>query len=49
MAIVGGAVIPLLQGEMADVLGLHHSYVLPILCYLYIAFYGVKGHKADVS
>jgi fucose permease len=26
-------------------MGLHHSYVLPVLCYLYIAYYGVKGYR----
>jgi FHS family L-fucose permease-like MFS transporter len=45
MAIVGGAVIPLIQGGLADSMGLHHSYVLPVLCYLYIAYYGVKGYR----
>ncbi len=45
MAIVGGAVVPLLQGMLADKLGLQHSFFLPILCYLFIAHYGLKGHK----
>jgi FHS family L-fucose permease-like MFS transporter len=45
MAIVGGAIIPLFQGGLADKLGLHHSFVLPVLCYLFIAFYGLKGSK----
>lgn len=45
MAIVGGAIIPLLQGGLADKLGLHHSFILPILCYLYIAYYGAAGFK----
>lgn len=45
MAIVGGALIPLAQGALADSLGLQLSFLLPILCYLYIAFYGLKGHK----
>ncbi len=45
MAIVGGAFIPFLQGLMADSsIGLHHSFILPVLCYVYIAFYGWKGH-----
>ena len=44
-AIVGGALIPLLQGVLADsAIGLHHSFILPVLCYVYIAFYGWKGH-----
>ncbi len=45
MAIVGGAVIPLLQGVMADHLGLQHSLLLPIVCYLFIAFYGIRGYQ----
>ncbi len=46
MAIVGGAIIPLAQGFFADSsIGLHHSFILPVLCYLYIAYYGWKGHK----
>jgi MFS transporter, FHS family, L-fucose permease len=47
MAIVGGALIPLLQGRLADAFGLHHSYVLPIICYGYIAYYGLRGATAD--
>lgn len=45
MAIVGGAIIPLIQGTLADRFGLHHSFVLPVVCYLFIAFYGLKGSK----
>jgi MFS transporter, FHS family, L-fucose permease len=45
MAIVGGAVIPELQGMIADSIGIHHAFILPLLCYLYIAFYGFKGSK----
>ena len=46
-AIVGGAFIPLLQGKIADVAGLHISFVVPILCYLYIAWYGLRGHPPE--
>lgn len=42
-AIVGGAVIPLMQGVIADKAGIHHAFVLPVLCYLYIAFFAWKG------
>jgi FHS family L-fucose permease-like MFS transporter len=46
-AIVGGAIIPELQGLLADrpSIGIHHAFVLPILCYLYIAWYGMWGSK----
>jgi len=43
MAIVGGAVIPLLQGILADNIGIHHAFILPALCYLYIICYALKG------
>jgi len=42
-AIVGGAVVPLLQGFIADRIGIHHAFVLPVLCYLYIFFFAMKG------
>ncbi len=45
MAIVGGAVIPLLQGLLADRIGLHLSFVLPVACYVYIIFYGLVGSR----
>jgi FHS family L-fucose permease-like MFS transporter len=43
-AIFGGAAIPALQGLLADSIGLRLAFLLPILCYLYIAWYGWKGH-----
>jgi FHS family L-fucose permease-like MFS transporter len=43
MAIVGGAIIPELQGLLADRVGLHHAFILPVSCYLYILFFAVKG------
>ncbi len=49
MAIVGGAVIPLLQGVLADRIGIQNAFVLPLLCYLYIGFYGVNGSRLDVA
>jgi FHS family L-fucose permease-like MFS transporter len=45
MAIVGGALIPLAQGAIADHIGVHHAFVLPLACYAYIVFYGLKGSR----
>lgn len=45
MAIVGGAIIPVVQGALADRIGIHHAFILPVLCYLYIVFYAFKGSK----
>jgi FHS family L-fucose permease-like MFS transporter len=44
-AIVGGAILPLTQGVLADHIGLHIAFFLPALCYLYIMFYGFVGSK----
>jgi FHS family L-fucose permease-like MFS transporter len=45
MMILGGGIIPPLQGKISDVIGIHESYFIPVLCFAYIAFYGfaVKG------
>ncbi|GLQ90817.1 L-fucose:H+ symporter permease [Dyella flagellata] len=43
MAIVGGAIVPSLQGMLADTIGIQHAFVLPTLCYAYIVFYGLRG------
>jgi FHS family L-fucose permease-like MFS transporter len=44
-AIVGGAFIPEIQGVLADHIGIHHAFILPVLCYLFIAYYGWKGSR----
>ena len=49
MAIVGGAVIPPLTGQLADGIGIHYCFILPALCYLYIAWYGLKGRATDAK
>ena len=46
-AIVGGAILPVIQGVIADHVGLHHAFVLPLICYLYILFYALSGSKPD--
>jgi FHS family L-fucose permease-like MFS transporter len=42
-AIVGGAIIPVAEGALADRIGIHHAFILPALCYVYIAYYGFRG------
>ncbi len=41
-AIVGGAIIPLIQGIIADNIGVQMALFLPVICYLYIGFYGLR-------
>jgi MFS transporter, FHS family, L-fucose permease len=43
MAIVGGAIIPVAQGAIADRIGIHHAFFLPVLCYLYILYFALSG------
>ncbi|MEQ3660027.1 sugar MFS transporter [Brumicola blandensis] len=49
VAIVGGALIPPLQGIVADTIGIQLSFIVPIFCYVYIAYYGFKGYKPKES
>jgi len=46
-AIVGGALVPVLQGFVIDHVGLMISYVIPAVCYVYIVFFATRGYKAD--
>lgn len=43
MMILGGAVVPPLQGLLADNIGVHMAFALPIVCYVYLMWYGFKG------
>lgn len=45
LAIVGGAIVPLLQGVLADAIGIQLAFALPIICYVFIAYYGLVGCK----
>jgi FHS family L-fucose permease-like MFS transporter len=47
MAIVGGAIIPVTQGAIADRMGIHHAFFLPVICYLYILFFALSGSKPN--
>jgi FHS family L-fucose permease-like MFS transporter len=47
MAIVGGAVIPLSVGALADRFGIQAAFLLPGLCYAYIFHYAVRGYRID--
>jgi len=47
MAIVGGAILPLIQGAIADHVGIHHAFFIPVVCYLYILYYALSGSKPN--
>jgi len=42
---VGGAVIPPIFGLLADKIGIQYAFVVPIIAYLYVAYYGLAGYK----
>jgi FHS family L-fucose permease-like MFS transporter len=45
-AIVGGAIIPELQGIFADHIGIHLAFFLPAICYIYILYFAVESSRA---
>ena len=42
MMILGGAIIPPLQGKLADIIGIHESYWIAVVCFVYLAFFAQK-------
>ena len=49
MAIVGGAIVPLIVGWLADTRGLQFSFLVPVLCYAYIVYYGLRGSRVRTT
>ena len=47
MAIVGGAIIPVAQGAIADRIGIHHAFFLPVICYVFILFFALSGSRPN--
>jgi FHS family L-fucose permease-like MFS transporter len=45
MAIVGGALIPVLMGRIADVSRMALGFIVPLVCFAFIVFYGIRGYK----
>ena len=49
-AIVGGALIPLAEGHLADRIGVQHAFILPTICYVYIAIFGfVASRRPEID
>jgi FHS family L-fucose permease-like MFS transporter len=45
MLVVGGAIIPEVQGFLADKFGYQHSFIIVLLCYAYLIYFALSGHK----
>ena len=48
MAIIGGAVLTLAMGRLSDMAGIANSLLIPLLCFVFVAYYGIKGYKDKV-
>jgi FHS family L-fucose permease-like MFS transporter len=50
MAILGGAVLPILQGKISDLThSINISYIIPLICFVIVAWYGISSFKLDKS
>ena len=49
MAIIGGAVFPPIMGRISDAAGIQRAFVVPLLCYLYILYFGMSGYKPALA
>lgn len=45
MMILGGGIIPPIQGKVADIIGIHQSYIVSLLCFVYLLFFGIMAKK----
>jgi FHS family L-fucose permease-like MFS transporter len=45
LGVVGSATLPVVQGALADRVGIHHAFILPALYYLYVVYYGFRGSR----
>lgn len=46
MMILGGGIIPPLQGKLSDIVGIHNSYIIPVFCFVYITLFAYLAKKA---
>jgi FHS family L-fucose permease-like MFS transporter len=45
MMILGGAIIPPIQGKLADIIGIHESYWVTVFCFLYLMYFAKRVEK----
>ncbi|MBS1507321.1 MAG: L-fucose:H+ symporter permease [Bacteroidetes bacterium] len=45
MAIVGGALVPPVMGIISDHIGIQQAFAVPLVCFLIVAYFGLKGYK----
>ena len=47
MANIGGALIPFLQGFIGDHIGIHFSFLIPLLCFLFLSYFAYLSHSQE--
>jgi MFS transporter, FHS family, L-fucose permease len=45
MMILGGGIIPPIQGKLSDIIGIHQSFFIPVICFAYLAFFGILAKR----
>ncbi|MEM9338004.1 MAG: L-fucose:H+ symporter permease [Bacteroidota bacterium] len=49
LGIVGGAIVPPLMGYISDTAGIKYSFIVPLICYVYLLFFAIKGHQVKIK
>ena len=49
MSIVGGAIIPAVMGAISDARGIQAAFWVPVLCYVVVLHYALRGHRHTVE
>lgn len=49
LGIVGGAIVPPLMGYISDTIGIKYSFIIPLICYVYLLFFAMKGYKVNIK
>ena len=47
MSIIGGALIPAAMGKISDVSNIQVAFIMPLICYMYVIYFGVRGYKTN--
>jgi FHS family L-fucose permease-like MFS transporter len=49
MAIIGGAFFPAIMGRISDASSIQRAFVVPLLCYVFILYFGLSGYKPSAA
>jgi FHS family L-fucose permease-like MFS transporter len=51
MSIIGGAIFPVIMGNIIDRFGddIQIGYIVPMICYFFVLYFGMKGYKPAVT